>query len=68
MNATKNSTKEMRRFLTIKEFCNEARIGGTTLHRHMKNGLVPFTKIGSRVLISSSIIEQLATEAKEGKE
>lgn len=58
---------ETKRFLTIKEFCIEARIGRTTLHRHMKNGLVPFTKIGSRVLIASSIIDRLASEAKEEK-
>ena len=61
------NNKEQKRFLTIKEFCNEARIGRTTLHRHMKNGLVPFTKIGSRVLIASSILNRLATEAKEEK-
>lgn len=61
------NNKEQKRFLTIKEFCNEARIGRTTLHRHMKNGLVPFTKIGSRVLIASSILNRLAIEAKEEK-
>lgn len=61
------NNQEQKRFLTIKEFCKEARIGRTTLHRHMNNGLVPFTKIGGRVLIASSIIDRLAVEAKEEK-
>jgi len=48
-----------KRFLTIKEFCDEARIGRTTLHRYMKQGIVPYRKLGNRVLISASILDQL---------
>ena len=55
-----------KRFLTIKEFCEETRISRTTLHRHMKNGLVSHSKIGGRVLIPSSIIDKLAAQSGEG--
>jgi excisionase family DNA binding protein len=54
-----------KRFLTIKEFCEETRISRTTLHRHMKEGLVSHTKIGGRVLISSSIVDKLAAKSGE---
>lgn len=54
-----------KRFLTIKEFCEETRISRTTLHRHMKSGLVSHTKIGGRVLIPASFIDKLAAQAEE---
>jgi excisionase family DNA binding protein len=47
-----------RRFLTIKEFCEEARISRTTVYRHLKSGALPSLKVGSRVLIPSSIISE----------
>jgi len=52
-------SNKKKRFLTIKEFCEEARIGRTTLHRYMKQGIVPYRKLGNRVLISTSILDQL---------
>jgi excisionase family DNA binding protein len=52
-------SNKKKRFLTIKEFCEEARIGRTTLHRYMKQGIVPYRKLGNRVLISASILDQL---------
>lgn len=55
---------QKKRFLTIKEFCNEARIGRTTLHRYMKQGIVPYTKLGNRVLISASLLDQLEKTAQ----
>ncbi len=61
-------TNEDKRFLTIKEFCSQARIGRTTMHRYMKKGLVPFTKIGYRVLIPSSVLTILEEKALEGKQ
>ena len=61
-------TNEDKRFLTIKEFCSQARIGRTTMHRYMKQGLVPFTKIGYRVLIPSSVLTILEEKALEGKQ
>lgn len=57
-----------KRFLTIKEFCIQARIGRTTMHRYMKQGLVPFTKIGYRVLIPASVLTTLEEKALEGKQ
>lgn len=60
-------TNEDKRFLTIKEFCSQARIGRTTMHRYMKQGLVPFTKIGYRVLIPASVLTTLEEKALEGK-
>ena len=56
-----------KRFLTIKEFCIEARIGRTTLHRHMKNGIVPSIRIGNRVLIPVSVLDHLELQAEEVK-
>jgi len=53
-----------KRFLTIKEFCSEARIGRTTLHRYMKQGIVPYTKLGYRVLISASLLDRLEKTAQ----
>jgi len=61
-------TNEDKRFLTIKEFCSQARIGRTTMHRYMKQGLVPFTKIGYRVLIPASVFTTLEEKALEGKQ
>jgi excisionase family DNA binding protein len=61
-------TNEDKRFLTIKEFCSQARIGRTTMHRYMKQGLVPFTKIGYRVLIPASVLTTLEEKALEGKQ
>ncbi len=57
-------SNQKKRFLTIKEFCNEARIGRTTLHRYMKQGIVPYTKLGYRVLISASLLDQLEKTAQ----
>ena len=57
-----------KRLLTVKEFCQVARISRTTLHRHMKQGTVPYTKIGGRVLISSRVIDNLAEAAGEHDE
>jgi excisionase family DNA binding protein len=57
-------SNQRKRFLTIKEFCNEARIGRTTLHRYMKQGIVPYTKLGYRVLISASLLDQLEKTAQ----
>ena len=59
---------EDKRFLTIKEFCSQARIGRITMHRYMKQGLVPFTKIGYRVLIPASVLTTLEEKALEGKQ
>jgi len=61
-------TNEDKRFLTIKEFCSQARIGRTTMHRYMKQGLVPFTKIGYRVLIPASVLTTLEEKALEEKQ
>lgn len=61
-------TNEDKRFLTIKEFCIQARIGRTTMHRYMKQGLVPYTKIGYRVLIPASVLITLEEKALEGKQ
>ncbi len=61
-------TNEDKRFLTIKEFCSQARIGRTTMHRYMKQGLVPFTKIGYRVLIPASVLTTLEEKALGGKQ
>ncbi|MPM84955.1 hypothetical protein SDC9_132031 [bioreactor metagenome] len=60
------NTSEKKRFLTIKEFCIEARIGRTTLHRYMKQGIVPYSKIGSRVLIAASLLDRLEDTATRG--
>lgn len=57
-------SNQRKRFLTIKEFCDEARIGRTTLHRYMKQGIVPYTKLGYRVLISASLLDQLEKTAQ----
>jgi len=54
-----------KRFLTVKEFCELTRISRTTLHRHMKNNVIPFIKIGGRVLIETQIINDLAEVAKK---
>ncbi len=60
------NTSQKKRFLTIKEFCTEARIGRTTLYRYMKQGVVPYTKIGSRVLIATSLLDRLEDTATRG--
>lgn len=49
----------VKRFLTVKEFCNETRISRTTLYRHMRKGLIPYMKLGNRVLIASKLIDEL---------
>ncbi|MGD9577676.1 MAG: helix-turn-helix transcriptional regulator [Syntrophorhabdus sp.] len=54
-----------KRFLTIKEFCEEARISRTTVFRHLKSGVVPFKKIGSRILIPSSTLYESEYRLKE---
>jgi excisionase family DNA binding protein len=59
-------SNKKKRFLTIKEFCEEARIGRTTLHRYMKQGIVPYRKLGNRVLISASILDQLENTTPGG--
>jgi hypothetical protein len=38
------------------------------MHRYMKQGLVPFTKIGYRVLIPASVLTTLEEKALEGKQ
>jgi excisionase family DNA binding protein len=54
-----------KRFLTIKEFCEQGRISRTTLYRHIKSGRIPHIKLGGRVLISSQIIDSMVKEAGE---
>jgi|LSQX01.3.fsa_nt_gb excisionase family DNA binding protein len=59
-------TLQPKRFLTIEEFCNETRISRTTLHRHMKHGLIPYAKLGHRVLLPASLLDRLE-ETAQGK-
>ncbi|NLV83136.1 MAG: helix-turn-helix domain-containing protein [Spirochaetales bacterium] len=53
------NTSQKKRFLTTKEFCLEARISRTTLYRYMKQGFVPITKIGHKLLIPAVLLDRL---------
>lgn len=54
------------RFLTIDEFCGEARISRTTFFRMRRDGKIPYTKIGRQVRIASQVLDDYARKAGEG--
>jgi excisionase family DNA binding protein len=56
---------DQKRFLTIKEFCEIARISRTTLYRLIKDKTIPSIKIGGRVLIANQVVNDFAKKAGE---
>jgi excisionase family DNA binding protein len=56
------------RFITINEFCEEARISRTTFFRMRRKGRIPYTRIGNQVRIASQVLDDYAKEAGEGNQ
>ena len=50
--------------LTKKEAKVRLRISLATLNRHLATGKIPYVKLGTRVLIRDSVLEQLISESE----
>jgi hypothetical protein len=60
------NTSEKKRFRPSKNFVLKPELAEQTLHRYMKQGIVPYSKIGSRVLIAASLLDRLEDTATRG--
>jgi excisionase family DNA binding protein len=49
--------------LTVREAARELRLDESTLYRHLREGRFPGVKLGSRYLIPTAVIEELAAGA-----
>jgi excisionase family DNA binding protein len=55
-----------KKFLSRKEATELLGVSLSTLIRHLNDGTIPFTRLGSRILIPAQFIENLAQEALAG--
>lgn len=53
----------MSQFITVAEFTKAAHISRATVSRRIKSGDIPFTRIGTRILIPSSFLKELEDKA-----
>lgn len=51
------------KFLSKKQLCTVLSISLPTLNRHLADKTIPFVRIGSRVLIPTSYVQQLESQA-----
>ena len=51
-------------FLTREEFAKATRTSVPTITRHLKAGIIPSVKLGSRVLIPASFLADLEAQAR----
>jgi excisionase family DNA binding protein len=55
--------KGVPQFLSIKEFVDVTKVSRQTISRKLKLGEIPYSKIGSRILIPVSFLEDLEKNA-----
>jgi excisionase family DNA binding protein len=53
----------MPQFLSVNEFTKATSISRPTVSRKIKSGEIPFTRIGTRVLIPASFLKELEGKA-----
>jgi excisionase family DNA binding protein len=51
-------------FLPIKTVCQLTSLSRSTLFRHIKSGKIAHVKVGTRVLVSASLLEQLKEKSE----
>jgi excisionase family DNA binding protein len=52
------------RFLPVKTVCQLTSLSRSTLFRHIKNGKVAHVKVGSRVLVAASFLDELKEKSE----
>jgi excisionase family DNA binding protein len=57
----------MPQFITISEFISATRISRPTVSRKIKTGKIPSAKIGIRILIPASFLQELEDKARAPK-
>ena len=55
----------MPKFLSIREVAKYTTLSRSSLCRLIKNGAIPFVKVGSRILISTTYLEGLKVKANK---
>jgi excisionase family DNA binding protein len=58
----------MPQFITISEFIAAMRISRPTVSRKIKAGEIPSTRIGIRILIPASFLQELENKARKPKQ
>jgi excisionase family DNA binding protein len=58
----------MPQFITVSEFISAARISRPTVSRKIKTGEIPSARIGSRILIPASFLQELEDKARAPKQ
>jgi excisionase family DNA binding protein len=60
--------RSMPQFITISEFISATRISRPTVSRKIKTGEIPSTRIGIRILIPASFLQDLEDKARTPKQ
>jgi excisionase family DNA binding protein len=58
----------MPQFITVSEFISATRISRPTVSRKIKTGEIPSTRIGIRILIPASFLQELEDKAHASKQ
>jgi excisionase family DNA binding protein len=58
--------KDLQQFYTVKDVVEVLRLSRPTIHRRIKDGRIPATRIGARILIPGKFIEQLLEKSMAG--
>ncbi|MDR0684480.1 MAG: helix-turn-helix domain-containing protein [Spirochaetaceae bacterium] len=58
----------MPQFVTVSEFISATRISRPTVSRKIKTGEIPSTRIGIRILIPASFLQELEEKARAPKQ
>lgn len=61
-----NSTNQERVVLTVEEFAAENRVSFGTVRRWIKQGILPVVRIGRRIYVRRSALEDLLAGGREG--
>ena len=51
------------KLLTVPDLCRELKIGQTTAYKLLRSGAIPHTKIGRKIVIQQSDLQQFIAES-----